>query len=672
MDTSQAGGHEWSWEMAAGRNRGRPGEEGSVEIAKQKNPVQMALSGLGLGLFAYMLYATLYNPFATRVQHLALYLLGVLIIYFLKDIGNPERSRKLQILDMVLAAASAVTLIYHMANFDRIVNSWGAMFLTNADLVAAGVLALLILEAARRQSLSFVLLSVACILYIIFGAQLPGILGHPGMDLRRFLYLTAYTSEGVFGVGLEVAVSYLFMFILLSSAMEKTKTGEFIIGLCNAGFGHRAGGPAKSSVVASGALGSFVGSPIGNVVTTGTFTIPLMKRTGYPAHKAGAIETVSSEGAQILPPVMGAGAFLMAEFTGIPYATIALAATIPALLYFVSVFTVVHIEARRMGLTGLDRSELPSAREVFRDGWHLLVAPLLLLYLLLVEKFTPAYAGMICLGAAVAVAMLRKTSRLNLRGLFEMVDDGVRRAAVITALLTSIGFIQQAMVTTGLGPRLTEVILVFSDGSMLVTLLLAVVVATLVSMGTPASVSYVLLALFVAPALTTSGVSLLGAHLFLFYFAIKSGSTPPVAVVAVVAAAIAEANWWKTAVTAFLYSIPGFLIAFQFAYNPALLFDGSWFDIVLSTGSALIGVIAIAAGLQGWCSHMLFGPLGWLLRVMLIGGAFLLVQHGLITDILGLAMTVGVFLLTRALQPRYPVTLEELARERQAARALKT
>lgn len=622
-----------------------------MKLSRIQSTVQMALSGLGIALFFYMIYATFFNPFSTRVQHLAFYLLAVLLIYFLGNVSDPERGRFQKGADWLFGIAAAGALIYHIFAFERIVNGWGASFLNIWDFIDAGILVLVILEAARRQSLSFALLSVLSILYIIFGQYLPGILGHPGMDVKRFLFMTAFTSEGIFGVGLEVAVSYLFMFILLSSAMEKTKTGEFIIGLCNAGFGHRAGGPAKSAVVASGALGSFVGSPIGNVVTTGTFTIPLMKRTGYPAHKAAAIETVASEGAQILPPVMGAGAFLMAEFTGIPYATIALAATIPAVLYFVSVFTVVHIEAMKMGLKGLDRSELPSAKQVFRDGWHLLVPPFLLLYLLLVAKFTPSYAGMICLISSVAVAMLRQNSRMSLKDMFDMVDSGVRRAAMITALLTSIGFIQQAMVTTGLGPRLTDVILILGNGEMLWTLVLAVVVATIISMGTPASVSYVLLATFVAPALIHTGVSLLAAHIFLFYFAIKSGSTPPVAVVAVVAAAIAEANWWKTAITAFFYSIPGFLIAFQFAYNPALLFDAPIMDVLLSSASALVGVMAIAAGMLGWCNYTLRGVHGAFLRLLLIGGAILLVNHGIATDILGLGVVLGTYIATRLWQP---------------------
>ncbi len=617
-----------------------------------QSPVQMALSAIGISLFAYMIYAMFWNPFSTRVQHLALYLLAVLLIYFLGDVSNPERKPILKACDWFFGLAGAGALLYHIFAFERIVNGWGANFLNTWDFVTGGVLVIVILEAARRQSISFSLLSILSILYIIFGQQLPGILGHPGMDLKRFLYMTAYTSEGIFGVGLEVAVSYLFMFILLSSAMEKTKTGEFIIGLCNAGFGHRAGGPAKSAVVASGALGSFVGSPIGNVVTTGTFTIPLMKRTGYPAHKAAAIETVASEGAQILPPVMGAGAFLMAEFTGIPYATIALAATIPALLYFVSVFTVVHVEAMRMGLTGLDRSELPKAKQVFMDGWHLLLPPFLLLYLLLVAKYTPAYAGMVCLITSVLVAFLRNRTRLSLKDMFDLIDGGVRRAAMITALLTSIGFIQQAMVTTGLGPRLTEVILILGNGAMFWTLVLSVIVATVVSMGTPASVSYVLLATFVAPALTEAGVSLLAAHFFLFYFAIKSGSTPPVAVVAVVAAAIAEANWWKTAITAFFYSIPGFLIAFQFAYNPSLLFDGPLLDVAMSASSSLIGVIAIAMGLLGWCNYTLTGFWGILVRSFLVGGAILLVKHGAQTDILGLSLVTITYITTRLYRPK--------------------
>jgi TRAP-type uncharacterized transport system fused permease subunit len=300
-----------------------------------------------------------------------------------------------------------------------------------------------------------------------------------------------------------------------------------------------------------------------------------------------------------------------------------------------------------MGLTGLPKNEIPNARQVLRDGWHLLLPPILLLYLLMVEQYSPNYAGMVCVLVSLMVAMFRRRTRLNLKDLIQLLDNGVRQAAKVTALIAAIGFIQQAVVTTGLGPRLTEIILLASEGHLFFTLILAVVVATLIGMGMPTSISYILLAMFVAPALEKVGVPTLAAHLFIFYFAIKSGSTPPVAVVAVVAAGIAQANWWKTGVAAFLYSLPGFIVAFMFIYSPQLLAQGSVLETLVAFATATVGVIGIAAGLQGWMGGWLTGCFGWFQRGLLLVGSVLLVEYGAVSDAVGAVCVLSVFLYQR-------------------------
>ena len=606
--------------------------------------IQKVISVTAVAFSAYMIYATLFGPYRTTLVHLAIFLAASFTIYFLEREGrlikDPLYLRAINWLCVIGTLAATAHIVI---NLDRILASWGASFLTTGDLVFGGVLVLVVLEAARRESIAFFLLSVIGILYILFGNLLPGVLGHSGMDLRRFIYLTAYTGEGIFGFGLNVAASYLFMFMLLSSAMARTKTGEFIMDMCNAYFGHRVGGPAKSAVVASAGLGTMVGSSIGNVATTGTFTIPLMQKNGLPGYKAGAVETVASEGSQFLPPIMGAGAFIMAEMTGIPYASIALAALLPALLYFVSIFAVVHFEAVKLGLKGLDRSEIPSARQVLHDGWHLLIPPAILFYLLMWEGLTPGYAGMIAVLVSIVVAMLRASSRMSFGQILSVFDRGARSAASVAALIAAVGFIQQAMVTTGLAPRLTEIMLLGTGGEMIWTLVLAVIAATILGMGMPTPIAYVLLALFVAPALETVGVSTLAAHLFLFYFAIKSGSTPPVAMVAIVAASIAKADWWKTGLWSFYYSLPGFIIAFMFVYSPALLFQGTAVEISTAMTMATIGTVGIAGAMLGWCGW----PLSILERLALAAGSIFLIHSGLITDAVGLALVLGSVSLAR-------------------------
>ncbi|WP_172153261.1 TRAP transporter permease [Pseudomonas tumuqii] len=605
---------------------------------------QNVLSVLACLFSVYMVYATVFGPYRTTLVHLAIFLTASFVLYFLKDEGTDRQiSWSKRIVNYVCVIGTLLSVTHLFLNLDRIITSWGASFLTSTDLVMAGILSLVVLEAARRESVAFFVLSVVGILYILFGGSMPGILGHAGMELEQFLYLTAYTAEGIYGFGLEVAASYIFMFLLLSASMTQTQTGRFIMDICNAFFGRRTGGPAKSAVVSSALLGTMVGSSIGNVATTGTFTIPLMKQAGIPAHKAAAIETVASEGSQFLPPIMGAGAFIMAAMTGIPYATIALAALIPALLYFVAIFAVVHFESVRLKLGGLSKEQIPDARQVFADGWHLLIPPILLFYLLMGQGMSPAYAGVITVIASIIVAMLRKSTRLSLGQVVKVFDDGARSAASVVALIVAIGFIQQALVTTGLGPRLSELILMGTHGSLILTLILSVITATLLGMGMPTPIAYVLLALFVAPALEAVGVSTLAAHLFLFYFAIKSGSTPPVAVVAIVAASIAEASWWKSSVTAFVYSLPSFIIAFMFVYCPELLMQGEWPDIALAVVTATIGTVAFAGALQGW--------FGWTLsipeRLIISVGAICLVSSEITLTVIGLTLVAAALAVAR-------------------------
>lgn len=613
-------------------------------------PRSLALSirVVGLILFAYMAYATLFGPYKTTVVHLALFAAASLFIAFLSRSASRGITPLRFALDMFAAAAAVGSMLYLVVEFERVLNVWGSGFLTQMDIWAGLVMVAVCIEAARRQSLVLAALSLCGVLYMMWGNHLGGVFAHAGMDVRRFVYIVAYTNEGIFGVGLQVAATYLFMFMMLGATLQATKTGDFIINAANAALGNRTGGAAKGAMVASAGLGTMVGSSVGNVVTTGAFTIPMMIRTGFKPHTAAAVETNTSEGAQFVPPIMGAGAFLMAQLTGIPYVTIAIAAILPAALYYLSLYWVVHIEALRQGIGGIPKRELPTLGDSFRDGWHLLVAPCLLFYLLIFEKLTPNYAALISIGVAVLAGMARIATRASLLELTRFFDAGIRQAATITALIISIGILQASIVATGLGPRLSDIILSVSDGSLFVTACLAVVAATVLGMGMPTPIAYLLLALFAAPAMIAAGGPLLGTHLFLFYFAIKSGSTPPVALVAVVAAGIANANWWQTAITAFVHSLPGFIVAFMFLYSEPLLMQGTPVQIVLAMGSATVGVFAAAAGIQGWCGHWI-GPLE---RILLVAAAISLISPGHLTDLIGVSVVAAILLRARWMAPR--------------------
>lgn len=613
-----------------------PDSSTTPQVHPEPRVQRLVIRVLGLMLFAYMAYATIYGPYKTTVVHLAIFAAVMLFIAFIGRSRSVDPLRRaMQVGWDVFAAFCAVTcMAYVVFDYERLVNLWGSTYLTQMDIIIGVAMVGVALEGARRQSVMLALLGTVSAAYMLFGNSLPGAFSHAGMDIQRFTYIVSYTSEGLFGTGLKVAANYLFMFMMFGAVLQATKTGDFIIKLANCGFGRQTGGAAKGAMAASAGLGTMVGSSVGNVVATGAFTIPLMIRTGFRRHVAAAVETNTSEGAQLVPPIMGASAFIMAQLTGISYGTIALAAVIPAFLYYFSLYWVIHIEALKNDLRGLPDSEIEPIRQVLADGWHLLIAPVVLFYLLVFQAYTAAFASLIALVIAVLIGASRKVTRVSVRTLLNCLDDGVRQAAAITALIISIGLLQAAIVATGLGPRLTEIILNFSDGSLIVTALLAVVAATLLGMGMPTPIAYLMLAMFAAPAIIAAGAPTLGTHLFLFYFAIKSGSTPPVALVAVVAAGIARANWWTTSVTAFVHSLPGFIVAFMFLYSGALLMQGDAVSVLLAALTASVGVFAMAAGIQGWCVDWI----SWAERLALIGAALSLIKSGGLTDMIGLAI----------------------------------
>jgi TRAP transporter 4TM/12TM fusion protein len=368
-------------------------------------------------------------------------------------------------------------------------------------------------------------------------------------------------------------------------------------------------------VVADAITGTMMGSSIGSVVATGTFTIPMMKKIGFKPHVAGAVEVLSSEGAQLMPPVMGVGAFMMAELTGIPYVTIAWAAAIPAVLYYISAYVVVDLEAFKLGLKGMPNVE--RLRTVVSQGYHFFIPIAALFYLLLIAGFTATFAGLLSVLLTVVVNQTRKGTRVGGKKIIRIFDKGTRVSAEMTAMIATLGIIQQAFVITGLGPRVSEILVAVAGSDPVFVLIMSMGISILLGMGMPTPMAYLLTAIFVAPALVEVGFPLLASHLFLFYFAIKSGSTPPVAVVAVVAAAIAEADWWKTAWTAFWFSVPGFFIAYAFVFLPAYLLQGTPLMIIFTFICGAIGTAGLAAAIQ----RQFFLKMNWWESLLLAAGS---------------------------------------------------
>ncbi|MHB9097941.1 MAG: TRAP transporter permease [Syntrophales bacterium] len=611
----------------------------SAEEPTKKTLLDVCIRWLSVLFTIYMFYATIEGPYKTTIVHRALFLVVMLFIFFSSEnplkIGKTGKYNTLsKVIDWTLIVASIVSLGYVVLYYEKILSAMGASSLSNWEIFLGVLIVICVLETARRTSMSFFILGILGVAYTMWGNHLPGMLNHPGMSFRRMIFLTSFTEEGIFGIGLSVASTYLFMFILFGAALTGTRASVYLMHLCNGLVGHKDGGAAKTAVIGSGLMGMVSGSSIANVVAVGSITIPLMKRLGFKPHIAAAIEVTASEGGQLMPPVMGAAAFIMAEITGISYTTIAIAAIIPALLYYFNAFNIVHFEAKKNGIRGLAKGEIPDWKKVLAESWHVLIPILVLFYLLMVESYTAMFAGFVCIILTIGAAELRPATRIPLRAIFDIMENGVRDVAGIMAILAGLGLITQAIVITGLGARLSEILVALVGGSAIGIVLISVVITLILGCGMPTPIAYVLVAMFVGPAMVTAGFPLLATHMFLFYFAIKSGSTPPVAVVAAVAAGIAGADFWKTAIKSTVFSLSSSLIAFGFLYNPTLLLVGNPLRIFIDSVAACFGAYAMAATVQGW----LFTRCTLLERIALFAGAACLIFPELITDIVGAAI----------------------------------
>ena len=591
----------------------------------------LALSVIAIGLAIYMVYATVYGPYKTTIVHMALYLSVSLLLYFLSEVR--QKGRFGFVLDWGFALISAVSTLYIVVEYERIVNLMSASSMSTMDFLMGCGLVISALEAARRQSIVFALLALLATFYTLYGAFAPGVFQHPGLSMERFIFLNAYGPEGIFGLGLSVATNYLFMFILMATAFKAVGTTQFLLDISSAAFGRLTGGPGKASLFASAGLGSVVGSPVANVALTGSMTIPMMVDHGFKKEQAAAIEVLNSEGAQLVPPILGIAAFIMVELTGMTYATVVAAAVVPALLYYLSAYVIIDLEARKLGLRR-DSGQLADIPGILLSGIHLVIPIFALFIFIFHYRFTPAYAGMVCFGLSIIFAQLRRASRFGLFRLLRILDEAVREAAKITGFIAALGLVEQGLTVTGLGVRMSEVFLVLSGGNEFAMLFLAVITTILFGMGMPTPLAYTLGAVFVAPPLVDAGFPLLAAHMFVFFFAIKSGSTPPVAVVAVVGAAIAKANWWPVAFLSFWYSLPGWLVAFAFMYAPELLHSGgTLFSNVWAISFATAGVFATSVALVGYW----FGVLNLALRALLAVAGALTIAPGELSDVIGLA-----------------------------------
>ncbi|GAB4232592.1 MAG: TRAP transporter permease [Deltaproteobacteria bacterium] len=638
------------------------------------------------GMSLFHLYTAgfgLLNPHVQRSVHLA-FLLVLTFLLFPCRKGRREaepagRAVPVPWYDVLLAAAGAAAGLYILWEYRELVLRAGTP--STADLAFAFAAILLVLEASRRiVGWPMVVLSAVFLLYAYLGPHLPGIFAHKGYgvtDIAEYMYLT---TEGIFGIPLGVSATYIFLFILLGAFLEQAGIISFFSDLAMSVVGHTKGGPAKVAVVSSGLLGMVNGSAIANVVTTGAFTIPLMKRTGFKPHFAGAVEATASMGGQIMPPVMGAVAFIMADTLGIPYLSICKAAAIPAVLYFLGVGVMVHFEAGRTGLRGLPRNELPRLWMVLSERWHLLL-PLGALVYLLLAGYTPMFAGFYGIvltialimiqalraahrrpavraailggtaGAAflvyrfgvpgvpalhgflAAVCLLRPETRTTLSELMRSLHNGARSALGVAIACAVIGFVVGVATMTGFGVKLSSAITSLARGNMFLTLIFTMVSSLVLGMGVPTIPTYIITSTMAAPALAVYGIPPLVAHMFVFYFGLLADLTPPVALAAFAGAGIAGADPTRTGFHAVRLALAGFLVPFLFVYdNSLMLMNTTPLGALEITLTALAGIVLLGAGAIGY----LLIEARWYERVWFVAGALCLILPGLVTDAIGL------------------------------------
>ncbi len=554
---------------------------------------------LAILLTLYILYTTIWG-YRVMMVHRSFFLAVMLVMYFstLKPLGDKLIAR---LVDSFFIIATILSLGYVFFFYERILYAAGGALLESWEIALGILLIVVVTEASRRASLPFFIIVVTCVLYTLFGNYLPGILQHPGLPLHRMVYMTAFTSEGIFGVGVAVASGLLFMFILFGSVMDVTGVGDFFIRFANSLVGGLRGGSAKTSLIASSLIGSVMGNSTANVVVTGSFTIPLMIKSGFKKKVAAAIECLASEGGQYLPPIMGASAFLMAQLIQVPYGEVVTAAIIPAVLYYLYCFVLVDIEAAKNGLAGLSKEERGSFLQVMKKEGHKLLPLLVAFYTIIVIRMTPMYAGMLAIFTTLLVTQLRLPLQDKVKNTLRSFDEGSRNVGNLIGLVAGIGLVTQAFLITGLGARLTGILIETAGGNIFVLLLMGLMICIILGMGMPTPIAYLLVALFVAPALVEVGIPRLAAHLFLLYGAVKAGSTPPIAVVAMVAAGVAKTDFWETAWKAFAFSIPTFVLAFAFIYYPELLLlQGTSLTIAYRVFLTLISLIGFTWVIQGY------------------------------------------------------------------------
>ncbi|VFN00613.1 MAG: TRAP transporter, 4TM/12TM fusion protein [Candidatus Kentron sp. G] len=546
---------------------------------------------LAVGLVLFYSYAALIQPAATQ-YHRGVY---VLVTYLLVFLLYRSSTALMRVVDYLLMLLCLGCIGYWMANFEVINYRAGAE--TPLDMAVAVVGVLIGVELARRVVGNiFVVIGAVFLLYGVYGDYAPEIISHAGDNFPELCTSIFYKSDGVFGIMANVLATYVLLFVIFGAFLEKSGAQRFFIDFPLAAVGHRTGGPGKVSVIASGLFGSISGSAVANTVSTGAFTIPMMKKAGFRPHVAGGIEPAASLGGMFMPPIMGAGGFIMAEMTGIPYSHIMLVAIFPALMYFFSVYIMVHYEAKKHNIVG-ERSPV-SAMGILKREWFYIL-PLVIITVLMLAGYSPAYAAIPGIIACIAVSWVRKDTRVGFAGFVEAARAGAENSLKIGATLGVIGIIIGVLTFSALPTTFADIVIELADGSLFLTIALIALASLVLGMGVPVTAAYLITAVVAVPALTKLGVNPIAAHMIVYWLSQDSNITPPVCIAAFAGATIAKANMWKTAFTSFKFAKFLYLAPFLFGYVPGFSLDGSGRDIAITFALILAGTYGYSWILSG-------------------------------------------------------------------------
>ncbi len=592
---------------------------------------------IGVPASLFQLYTGAFGIFSSMIQRSVHWTFMSVLAFLICRSRKKNKQTTPTAIDLAFVGLAVTAGLYILFSWEAIVDRAGMPI--ERDIFFGIIMVVVVLEATRRAvgaTLAFT--AFAFLLYGYFGPYMPGIFSHKGYSIERLITVMYTSTEGIFGIPMAVSSTYIYLFVLFGAFLNKSGGGRFFIDFAFSLTGRRRGGPAKAAVISSAFMGTMSGAAVANVVTTGTFTIPLMKRSGYSAVVAGAIEAVASTGGQIMPPIMGAAAFIMSEFTEIPYITIAKSALIPALLFFFAVYLMVDNQAKKQGLTGLTKEELPGIATTLAWGGHLFI-PIIVLVLMLVWAYSPMKSVFWGIVLTVVIGMARKSTRVHPWRLVEALELGARNAVTIATACASAGIIVGVISLTGLGLKFSDSLVSLSGGNILFALIFTMIASLILGCGMPTTAAYVVLASLAAPVLIQLGVQVLAAHLFILYFGCISTITPPVALSSYAGAGLAGADPTKVGNTAFKFGLVAYIIPYLLVYGPSLMMQGGPVRIITSVITACLGVIAFTAGIQGYFRRRCRL---WERAVLLLSG-FCLIYPGLQTDFLGALILLAIW-----------------------------